>query len=166
MEQLPYIVGHGKIIIGEGVRLSGKPSIGFANRWILSPELFIGDHTFIVHQCSFAIAKSITIGDRCLIAAEVQIQDNDGHPIDAIRRRDEPCPLESVRPVVIGNDVWIGSRATILKGVTIGARSIVGAQAVVTKDVPPDSIVAGNPARVIRTIHSGSSMVEIGMMRV
>jgi maltose O-acetyltransferase len=58
-----------------------------------------------------------------------------------------------VRPVRIGDDVWIGTGAVILKGVTIGARAIVGAGAVVNRDVPPDVIVAGNPARVVKNLN-------------
>jgi maltose O-acetyltransferase len=72
-------------------------------------------------------------------------------PLDAERRRaGEPSPPESVRPVVIGNDVWIGTGAVILKGVTVGDRSVIAARAVVTRDVRPDAVVAGNPARVVK----------------
>jgi acetyltransferase-like isoleucine patch superfamily enzyme len=70
----------------------------------------------------------------------------------ALRREHRPTPCEGIWPVVLGDDVWIGADATILKGVTIGDRAIVGAGAVVTSDVPADTVVAGNPARVIRTM--------------
>ena len=80
----------------------------------------------------------------------VLIYDQDGHPLDAARRRaGEPSPPESVAPVTLGNDVWVGSGAVILKGVTVGDRAVVAARSVVTKDVPADSVVAGNPARVV-----------------
>lgn len=153
MEQLPYLAGKGTIRLGEGVRLSGKPSILFGNRFRDRPELIIGDHTFIGHECSFRIADSVRIGRHCLLAGGVVIQDCDGHPLDAMHRRaGEPTPLDQIREVSIEDDVWIGGRATILKGVTIGARSIVAAGAIVTKSVPPDSIVAGNPARIVRRL--------------
>ncbi|MBX6311517.1 MAG: acyltransferase [Isosphaeraceae bacterium] len=153
MEQLPYLVGRGRIYIGHRVRLSGKPEFGFSNRLHTAPELIIGDGTFIGHRCSFDIAQSVRIGRHCLLASAVRVSDFDGHPLDAGRRRaNEPTPPEGIRPVVIEDDVWIGTGALILKGVTIGARSIVGAGAIVTRDVPPDVVVAGNPARIVKRL--------------
>lgn len=161
MEQLPYLTGKGRIVIGDGVRFSGKPSIGFSNITQSQPVLQVGNGVFIGHNASFAIAQSVIVGDHTLIAGGVSVRDFDGHPIDPVERRSSPTPAEGIRSVVIGNDVWIGSGATILKGVTIGDRSIVATQAVVTKDVPQDSVVAGNPARVVRTIEpSAGSRAE------
>ena len=155
MESLPYLVGQGRIVIGSGVRLSGKSSFGFANRYGSRPELVIGDDVFIGHGCSLTAAQSIRIGDHALIAGHVQIQDIDGHPLDAAKRRaHEPTPYEAIAPVSIGDDVWIGTGAVILKGVVIGDRSVVGARAVVTKPVPPDVVVAGNPAKIVRRLNS------------
>ena len=153
MELLPYLSGHGRIVIGDRVRISGKPSIAFSNRLNAQPELRIGDGTFIGHGCHFGIAESIQIGRNCLLAGGASVRDLDGHPIDAaLRRSGEPTPPTGVRAVVIEDDVWIGANAIILKGVTIGARSIVGAGAVVSRDVPPDCVVAGNPARVVKEL--------------
>lgn len=150
MEQLPYIVGHGAIVLGDNVRLSGKPSICFLNRWS-APRLAIGDDTFIGHGCSFNVGSAITIGNHCYLAAGVSISTHDGHPLDAARRRaGEPPSRESIQAVTIGNDVWIGAGAVILKGASIGDRSVVGARAVVTRPVPPDVVVAGNPARIVK----------------
>jgi acetyltransferase-like isoleucine patch superfamily enzyme len=154
MERLPYIAGRGRIRIGRDVRLSGRPSFGFGGRFGV-PELVVGDGTFIGHDCGLNASGSIRIGRHCLLASGVRVFDADGHPLDAARRREgEPVAPADVRPVVIGDDVWIGSGAVILKGVTIGDRSIVGAGAVVTRDVPADSVVAGNPARVVGRPHS------------
>jgi len=150
IEFLPFISGNGKIILGDGVWMAGKPSFGFLNRWIDAPELIIGDHTFIGSGCSIAVAESVRIGRYCRLAGGVGISDYDGHPTDALLRRTSPAPRESIKPVVIGDDVWIGAGARILKGVSIGDRAIVGSGAVVTKSVPPDVIVAGNPARVVK----------------
>jgi len=152
MDRLHFLTGHGRIVIGDFVRLSGKSNIGFGNRWKVSPELVIGDHTFIGHGCSFAVADSLRIGRHCLLAGGVSISDYDGHPIDPMLRRTLPAPPDAIRPVVIGDDVWIGARSVILKGVTIGDRAIVGAGSVVTRSVPPDVVVAGNPARVVKTL--------------
>jgi acetyltransferase-like isoleucine patch superfamily enzyme len=155
MEHLPYIHGSGKIVLGDHVSFGGKPAFIFGNRGQATPEVVIGDHTFIGHNTSFVVSSSVRVGKHCLLAGEVRISDYDGHPIDAERRRaGEPAPVESTRPVVIGDDVWIGNNAIILKGVHIGDRSIVGAGAVVARDVPPDVVVAGNPARVVKQLAS------------
>ncbi len=154
MEQLPYLHGTGRITLGRGVRLSGKSSIGFCNHTSDRPELVIGDGSFVGHACSFGIAGSVRIGANCLLAGAVTIRDCDGHPVDAQRRMSgDRTTAEEIRPVVIEDGAWIGSGARILKGVRIGARSIVGAGAVVSRDVPPDCIVAGNPARIVKSLN-------------
>ncbi|MEP4260738.1 MAG: DapH/DapD/GlmU-related protein, partial [Rhizobiaceae bacterium] len=71
------------------------------------------------------------------------------HPINAAERRKW---LESAKPIMIGSDVWVGGGAIICPGVAIGDRSVIAAGSVVTRDVPPDTVVAGNPARVIRAL--------------
>lgn len=91
-------------------------------------------------------ATHISIGDDCAIAADVLIQDTDFHPI--LDENNQPKPVS--KPIKIGKKVWICTKATILKGVTIGDGAIIAAGAVVTKDVPAYSLVAGNPARVIK----------------
>jgi acetyltransferase-like isoleucine patch superfamily enzyme len=154
MEKLPYVVGQGTIKLGADVRLSGKSSIAFTNGYPWGrPALHVGDGTFIGHGCAFAVAKSIHIGARCLLAAGVRVRDHDGHPLDARGRvAGEMAPADRVAAVVIGDDVWIGTNASLLKGVTIGARAVIGADSVVTRDVSPDTIVAGNPARELRHV--------------
>lgn len=156
MEELPYMGGRGRITIGERVRISGKISIGFANITDAVPELVVGDGTFIGHGCGFNVAQSVRIGRHCLLASAVLVYDLDGHPLDAdCRRGGAPTPPDRVAPVVLGDDVWVGYGATILKGVTVGDRAVVAARAVVTKDVPADVVVAGNPARVVKVLTGG-----------
>lgn len=153
IERIPYMRSKGRITIGNDVYISGKIGIGFNSALGLDPEFRIGNHTFIGHECSFSAAKRIVIGNHCLIAGGTSMADNDGHPIDAVKRRDgKRVSAADVHPIVVGDDVWIGAGCRILKGVHIGDRAIVGAASVVTKDVPPDTIVAGNPARVVGTI--------------
>lgn len=153
MESLPYMTGHGRITIGDRVRLSGKSCFAFSNHLESSPRLDIGDDVFIGHDCRFAVADSVRIGRHCLLAGGVVIRDSDGHPLDAgARRRNRPTPVEAIKPVVVGDDVWLGTGAIVLKGVRIGDRAVVGAGAVVTADVPPDTVVAGNPARVVKRL--------------
>ena len=153
MEQLPYIVGRGRIVLGDDVAMSGKSGLAFANRVNEHPQLIVGNRVFIGHLCSFAIADRVTIGNDCLIAGGVSVRDNDGHPLDAESRRNgDPVGKDGIKAVAIGNDVWIGQGAIILKGVTIGDRSIVAGGSIVTSDVPPDVVVAGCPAKVIRSL--------------
>jgi acetyltransferase-like isoleucine patch superfamily enzyme len=153
MERLPYMAGRGRIIIGSRVWMSGKSTIEFSNRANAEPELVIGEHSFIGHGCRFHIAEAVRVGRHCLLAGGVAVFDHDGHPLDAARRRDgQPTPGEGIKPVTIGDDVWIGTDAIILKGVTIGDRAIVGAGAVVTRDVPPDTVVMGNLAHVVKEL--------------
>ena len=115
------------------------------------PEIRIGNRTFVGNGCTLAAARSIVVGNHCLLSAGVRVHDNDGHPVDPDRRRaGEPIAPDEAAAVVIEDNVWIGACAIVLKGVTIGENAIVGTGAVVTKDVPPNTIVAGNPARVVR----------------
>ena len=94
--------------------------------------------------------KNITISDNVLIGSGVLITDNDAHPIHPELRNDSSF-IESA-PVVIEKNVFIGARAIILKGVTIGEGSVIGAGAVVSKNVPKMSIAAGNPAKIVKKI--------------
>lgn len=108
----------------------------------------LGEHVFINANCTFLDGAFITIGAHTLIGPDVRIY-TPHHPMDYIDRREN---REYAYPVTIGEDCWIGGGAIICPGVTIGSRSVVGAGSVVTKEVPPDTLVAGNPARIIRRI--------------
>lgn len=97
------------------------------------------------------ISKRLTIGNNVKIGACTLLIDTDSHPIDYdIRRTSNEGTRAS--PITIEDDVWIGAHSIILKGVTIGARSIIGAGSVVTKDIPCDCIAAGNPCKVIKNL--------------
>lgn len=153
IERVPYIRGNGEITIGSGVYISGKIGISFSRHACKTPKFQLGDRTFVGHGCSFSAAGKIAVGNDCLIGGNVRIQDNDAHPLDPdLRRKGEPVNDQDVHPVVIEDGAWIAPRCTILKGVTIGENSVVGADSVVTKDVPANMLVAGNPARIIRKL--------------
>lgn len=113
-------------------------------------RLRIGRHTGISGG-SICAALSVDIGERCLFGADVMVTDTDFHPIEPTGRRfvNDWNKIAS-RAVKIGNDVFIGARAVILKGVEIGDGAVVGAGAVVSRSVPAYSVVAGNPAVVVR----------------
>lgn len=105
---------------------------------------------------SICAATCITIGDNVAVGANCVITDTDFHPLHPRERLLDPQNGQSA-PVVIGDNVFIGMNSTILKGVTIGANSVIGAGSVVSRSIPPDSIAAGNPAVVIRKLETISS---------
>jgi acetyltransferase-like isoleucine patch superfamily enzyme len=112
--------------------------------------LDIGDDTGI-SGASICSAVSVTIGKRCLIGADCMIFDTDFHPHGWSNRRYAQPEWEQISsPVTVGNDVFLGARSIVCKGVTIGDGAIVGAGSVVVRDVPARSVVAGNPARIVR----------------
>lgn len=150
-----FIVGKGDLIVGDNVLLDGKVNILFAARFSDCPTLRIGSGTGIGHECRLTIGKAITIGRDCRIASGVFIFDSNGHPSDPEARKQGLPPADSeVRPVTIEDNVWIGARAIISPGVTIGEGSVVSAGAVVLADVPPYTVVAGNPARRVTTLRT------------
>ena len=154
IEKLPYIRGKGQIFVGDNVYISGKVGIGFASASnVPVPTLKIGNNTFVGHDCAFSMRKGITIGDHCLLAGGIIIQDNDGHPLDPeLRKANTPVSDNEAHPVAIKDGAWIGRRVIVLKGVTIGQNSVVGAGSVVTKDIPDDSVAAGNPAKTLKSL--------------
>jgi acetyltransferase-like isoleucine patch superfamily enzyme len=98
--------------------------------------------------CTVCAAQLVSIGDECLLGADVLITDTDFHPVEPDGRRWRRDGVKSA-PVAIGNNVFIGARSMILKGVTIGDNAIVGAGSVVVDDVPNGAIVAGVPASIV-----------------
>lgn len=109
----------------------------------------IGENFYANVNLTILDGAKVRIGDNVFIAPNVGIY-TAGHPLDARRRN---LGLEYALPVTIGDDVWIGAGVNILPGVNIGKGSVIGAGAVVLKDVPDGVLVAGNPARIIRTIN-------------
>jgi len=110
-------------------------------------DLRIGQRVFINQCCTLYDLGGVDIADQVLIGPNVNIITT-GHPLAPSQRR---AYIEA-RPIVIEKNVWIATGATIIGGVTVGENSVVAAGAVVTKDVPPNSLVAGVPARVIRSL--------------
>lgn len=108
----------------------------------------LGKNVFINHDCTFLDMGGITIEDDVMIGPKVCLT-TESHPIDPQERK-----KLLVKPIVIKRNAWIGAGATILPGVTVGENSVVAAGAVVTKDVPANTVVGGVPAKVIKTIES------------
>lgn len=147
---MPSVRGHALIYIGDDVRLARNLTITSGRFWD-SPTLRIGNRTSIGHGVTITCNREVVIEDDVLIAGNCRISDYDGHPA-AMEKRIAGCAPdpEDMRPVRICKGAWIGYGALILKGVTIGEGAIVGANSVVTHDVPPHSVVAGPPARVVK----------------
>ena len=108
----------------------------------------VGDNFFLNVNCKLMDSGKITIGNNVFIAPDVRIITEE-HSFDVKERAEG---LEYTHPVTIGDNVWICTAATVLPGVNIGEGSIIGADSVVTKDVPPRCLAAGNPCRVIRRL--------------
>jgi maltose O-acetyltransferase len=145
-----FVQNDGQIHIGERVHFVATtvPTELVAFK---GAELTIGPRTFVNYGCSFAATARVVIGADCLFGPYVNITDNDFHDLRDRRRQPE------AQPVTIGDHAWIGTRAIILPGVTIGDGAVVGAGSVVTKDVPPNGVVAGNPARLLRLLDAEPS---------
>lgn len=118
-------------------------------------KIVIGDYCLIAPGVRISSGKSIRLGDNCMLAANVSITDSDWHGVyNRIR------PFRCTEPVEIGNNVWLGEGAIVLKGVTIGENSVIGAGSVVTKSIPANVIAAGNPAKIIKTINPNKRMLK------
>lgn len=113
-------------------------------------SISIGEGSYLSHEVKINSRASISIGKNVLIASQVFIMDYDGHSIISLASNNQRQPEIRGKPIIIENNVWIGTKVTILKGVRIGAGSIVGANSCVVSDVPPHTIVAGNPAKVVK----------------
>lgn len=164
-----YVTGaRGKITIGDDFHFTSGDCINPICRNIrgcihtdnVNSSIIIGNHVGMSSTCIW-IHDRLTIGDHVNIGGNCMILDTDVHQLDYRSRRGERVvSADDVRtkvqstPVVIEDDVWIGANCQILKGVTIGARSVIGAGSVVTRSIPTDCIAAGNPCRVIRSLKS------------
>jgi len=169
MEGKPSLYGYpiitmkpdAKIILGKDVVLcsdSRFTDLGVSRPVIIrtlrpNARIFIGSDTGLSGVVICA-AISIEIGSKCLLGADVQIFDNDFHTISPENRRHESSPDKvGCAPIIIEDNVFIGTGSKIMKGVTIGHNSVIGAGSIVTKNIPANSIAAGNPAKIIGQLH-------------
>ena len=135
----------GKLIISKGSTINIKKNVIFFSNCQF--ETFgesyaeIGENTHFNNNVTLIVRDRVVIGNDTIVSQNVIIRDSDVHSI---------CGQTNHAPIIIGNHVWIGTNAIILKGVTIGDGAVIAAGAVVTSDVPANCIAAGNPARVIK----------------
>lgn len=143
----PRVVNKGRMLIGASVRIrSTVATIEFVTD--ADGTLEIGESTFINFGTTIAASHSVRIGRECQIGPHCMFMDNAYHSVDPEQRNVVPPSL----PITIGDNVWVGARAIILPGVTIGDHSVIGAGSVVTRDVPARTFAAGAPCRVVRSI--------------
>lgn len=137
---------HGTILLGDRVRIVST----LARSEFVASEgtLEIGEGAFINYGCSISASRLVRIGPGCNIGTYCILMDNDFHRVEPELRNETP---ESA-PIVLGANVWLGARVIVLRGVTIGDGSVIGAGSVVAGDVPPRTVAAGVPARVIRQL--------------
>jgi maltose O-acetyltransferase len=124
-----------------------NPSIEHNFHCDLGYNIHVGDNFYAGYNCTILDMAEVRIGDNCMIGPNVGLY-TAGHSIEPKDRNKSGYAI----PIKIGNDVWIGGSCVILPGITIGDNSIIAAGSVVTKDVPTNSIVAGNPAKILKNI--------------
>lgn len=156
-----YVCGFGKIKIGDDFWFVSDDCFNPISRnlrgafYLGTSEavIEIGDRVGLSSTCLWANDR-ITIGNDVHVGGDCLIIDNDAHSHHYVERRQGHAPDIKIptSPIVIEDDVWVGARCMILKGVHIGARSIVAAGSVVTKDIPADCVAGGNPCKVIKQI--------------
>jgi acetyltransferase-like isoleucine patch superfamily enzyme len=147
---------HGNVLesFREGRLEVGEHSVFEPNVWLTAPDearIRIGSQTYLNIAVMVASVALVEIGDHCMFANGCFISDGNHRFDDPVR----PVPWQGFTtkgPVRIGDNVWCGANVVITSGVTLGHRSVIGANSVVTRDIPPYSIAAGSPAKVLRPI--------------
>lgn len=144
-----------KVTMGEGCRLS-KYLVIYG-----TGEVTIGRNVLLNGPC-IGCDRSITIGDECLIS-DCFLADSDYHNLEPHLRHSPPGPKVAA-PIVIERNVWIGARATVMKGVHIGENSVVGLGSVVRKSIPPNVVVIGNPQQIVKHFEGDRSLMAVSSM--
>jgi acetyltransferase-like isoleucine patch superfamily enzyme len=143
------IKGPGRVVFGANVNAWAHKEPNVLITYGPDVLIQIGDNTRL-NGAGLMAARGISVGRDCILGSTVVV-DTDFHSIDLDRRTNPNAKVRSA-PISIGNNVWLAGQTAVLKGVTIGDNSIVGFRGVVTSDVPPNVIVAGNPTRVVKQI--------------
>ena len=152
-----YFFGNGKLKIGANTVINSgvvaNPVGGNKTTFYIinGVKVVIGENCGISNS-TICAAKGITIGNRSIIGGNCCLYDTDFHSIDYRERQNKPDIGIKTAPICIGEDVFIGANSMLLKGITIGDRSIVAAGSVVTRDIPADQLWGGNPAKKIRDL--------------
>jgi len=145
------------VSIGDNFRCGERLKLRTFNQWgeqKFTPEITIGNNVSIESDCHISAINQVAIGDNVLMASFVYISDHSHGEITSDELSISPLerPLYSKGPIKIGNNVWIGEKVCVLPNVRIGEGAITGAGSIVTRDVPARSVVAGNPAQIIKQL--------------
>lgn len=151
---IPLVMGHLKLKLGDDVSIHGKSTL-IGAKVFENPTLTVGSNSCLGYQLIVDVGCDVTIGNNVFIGDRVSILSYDGHPSKPDQRH-LPAPKASSKPIVINDNVWISGNCVILKGVTIGAGSVIANGSVVTAKVPPNSLAFGNPARYFPLGNMGS----------
>ncbi|MCA0145508.1 acyltransferase [Blastococcus sp. LR1] len=165
VSQPTVLHGAGRLVFGEACEFGYARSKGALDGSITidcrdpRATISIGARTTVNNNCAIVSEGpvGITIGEDCLIGTEVSVYDSDFHEMDPALRRKAST---STAPVVIGDNVWLGERCMIMKGVTIGRDAVVGAYSVVNRSVPAGAIVAGIPAKIVGSAYPENALAE------
>lgn len=147
--------GTGQVVIGNDTNIGCPQAPSFGNGSVLlqarlkTAQIRIGKRVNLSNNVTIIACENISIGNECLIGDSVSIIDTDGHDIDPEKRR---TGHGKSKPISIGDNVWIGSRVIVQKGVSIGSNSVIAPMSVVTRDIPHNCIAGGIPAKTIRYI--------------
>lgn len=152
-----YKHGLENVVLGDNFHCGERLKLRAFSDWKdkrFKPEIIIGNNVNIESDCHISAIDSVIIEDNVLMASFVYISDHSHGEITAEMMSIPPLerPLVSKGPVKICRNVWLGEKVTVLPGVTIGEGSIIGANSVVTKDIPPFCVACGSPARIIRKL--------------
>ena len=151
------------VYIGDNVEIHAGGWIAVITEYAkdkFDSEIKIGDGTYIGHRCHIVACDHMTIGKNVTIADNVFISDH-LHGFEDMSCGVMPQPLNAPGPVVIEDEVWLGERVCVMPNVTIGKHSVIGANSVVTKDIPPYSVAVGIPAKVIKQYNHESKKWEL-----
>jgi maltose O-acetyltransferase len=147
------IKGPGRVIFGDDINAWAHAEKNVLITYTPDSVITIGSGTRLNGAGIMAYTR-IEVGRRCILGSTL-LFDSDFHPLDPAHRHDPDAPV-SCAPITLEENVWLGGQSAVLKGVTVGENSVVAFRAVVSDDVSPNVVVAGNPARVVKTLTPGS----------
>jgi len=145
------IKGPGRVVFGDDVNAWAHAEKNVLITYTPDSRITIGSGTRLNGAGIMAYTR-IEVGPRCILGSTL-VFDSDFHPLDPARRHDPDAPV-SCAPITFEENVWLGGQSAVLKGVRVGRNSVVAFRAVVSDDVPPDVVVAGNPARIVKSLAS------------
>jgi len=164
---LPFMSGPLQVTVGDRCRISGRTT--FTGRTVApkTPELLLGCNIDIGWMTTIAVGSQVVIKDNVRIAGQCFLAGYPGHPLDAYdRAQGLPETHDQVGAIILEKDVWLATGVSIMAGVTIGEGSIIAAGSVVSKDIPPNVLAGGCPAKVIRSLNNNDVQKELAQCAI